>query len=62
MLQKNCESLRNNYDGDYFSRVASLQQSIFKKAGHAYGMTKKGHILINLGQFENETPLSRMRI
>ena len=41
MLQKNCKSLRNNYDGDYFSRVASLQQGIFKKAGHAYSMTKK---------------------
>ena len=33
-----------------------------RKAGHACGMTKKGHILIDLGQFEHETSLNRMRI
>ena len=33
-----------------------------RKAGHACGMTKKVHILINLGQFEDETSLNSMSI
>ena len=38
------------------------QSSHHRKARHACGMTKKGHILINLGQFEDETSLNSMRI
>ena len=36
------------------------QSSHDRKAGHACGMTKKGHILIDLGQFEDETSLNSM--
>ena len=28
----------------------------FRKAGHACGMTKKGHVLIHLGQLKDEIP------
>ena len=34
----------------------------FRKAGQACGMTKKGYILISLGQFEHEIPLKCIRI
>ena len=27
-----------------------------RKAGHAYGMTKKGHVFINLEKFKDKTP------
>ena len=30
---------------------------ILEKTGHTCGVNKKGHILVNLGQFEDETPL-----
>ena len=33
-----------------------------RKAGHACNMTKKGYILIELGQFEDETSLNSIRI
>ena len=33
-------------------------RAYFRKAGYACGMNKKGHILVNLGQFEDETPLT----
>ena len=26
-----------------------------RKAGHAFGISKKGHILVNVGKFEDET-------
>ena len=35
-------------------------RAYFRKAGYACGMNKKGHILVNLGQFEDETPLNNM--
>ena len=38
------------------------QTSHDRKAGYACGMTKKGHTLINLEQFEDETSLNTMRI
>ena len=28
----------------------------FRKAGHAYDISKKEHISLNLGQLEDETP------
>ena len=31
----------------------------FRKAGHACSMNKNGHTLVNLGQFEDETPLKK---
>ena len=37
-------------------------RAYFKKAGYVWGMARKGHILINLGQFEDETPLNIMQI
>ena len=30
----------------------------FRKARHACGMNEKGYILVNLGQFEDEAPLT----
>ena len=38
------------------------QSSHDRKAGHACGMTKKGYVLVNLGQFESEIPLNSMQI
>ena len=37
-------------------------RAYFRKAGHACGMNKKGHILVNFGKFKDEAPLSRMQI
>ena len=34
----------------------------FRKAELACGMNKKGHILVDLGKFKDETRLSRMQI
>ena len=31
-------------------------RAYFRKAGHACSMDEKGHFLVNLGQFEHETP------
>ena len=31
-------------------------------AEHAYCTDKKGHILVNLGQFKDETPLKKKQI
>ena len=31
-------------------------RACFRKLGHVFGMDKKGHSLVNLGQFEHETP------
>ena len=36
------------------------QSSHDRTAGHACRMTKKGHILIDLGQLEDETSLNSM--
>ena len=33
-----------------------LGKTYFRKAGHAFVIDKKGHPLVNLGQFEHETP------
>ena len=38
------------------------QSSHDRKTGHACCMTKKVHILINLGQSDDETSLNSMRI
>ena len=38
----------------------SVDSAYFRKAGQAFGMNKKGHILVYLGQFKEETPLFRV--
>ena len=37
-------------------------KAYFKIAEHAYCTDKKGHILVNLGQFKDETPLKKKQI
>ena len=37
-------------------------RAYFKKAKHACDMDKKKHFLVNLEQFEHETPLNSMQI
>ena len=39
-----------------------ISRAYFRKAGHACVITKKGHILINLEQFEDKMPLNSMQI
>ena len=58
-IQSECRKLRTRItpNTDTFYAVV-----YFRKAEHACGMSKKGHILINLGQFEDEPPLNNMRI
>ena len=38
----------------------TIAKAHFRKAGHVCDITKEGHILVNLEQFEDETPLSSM--
>ena len=33
-----------------------------RKVGHVCGINKKEHILANLGQFEDETPIASLKI
>ena len=35
-------------------------KAYFRKVGQTCGMIKKKHVLVNLGQFEVETPLNSM--
>ena len=42
--------------------IMPTAKAYFRKVGDACSLTKKGHILINLGQFKDETPLNRMQI
>ena len=43
------------------TEVTEISQSNHdRKVGHAYRMTKKGHILIDLEQFKDKTSLSSM--
>ena len=42
--------------------IKSSFRVYFRKAGHACGMNGKGHILVILGQFEDETFLNNMQI
>ena len=37
---------------------AIYTRAYFRKVRHACGMNKKGQTLVNLGQFEDETPLN----
>ena len=36
----------------------TVDRAYFRKAGNVYSMNRKGHILVHLGQFEDETQLS----
>ena len=38
----------------------TIAKAHFRKAGHVCDITKEGRILVNLEQFEDETPLSSM--
>ena len=40
-------------------KIRIAVKSYFRKAGHAYGMTKKKEFLVNLGQFEDGFPLKK---
>lgn len=42
--------------------LASLYRGYFRRAGHAFCVTKKGTIFVNLGQFKDENPLTSMYI
>ena len=37
-------------------------RAYYKKAGQAWGINVEGHILVNLRQYENETPLNSLQI
>ena len=37
-------------------------RAYYKKAGQAWGINVEGHILVNLRQSENETPLNSLQI
>ena len=37
-------------------------RAYYKKAGQAWGINVEGHILLNLRQYENETPLNSLQI
>ena len=45
-----------------FTSIKVFKRLILQKAGHACGMTKKGHILINLEKIKGETTLSIVKI
>ena len=44
---------------NYSHQVYTHRES-FRKARHVSGIDKKGIILVNLGQFQDETPLNSM--
>ena len=35
----------------------SANKAYFRKVGHAWGMKRKGHVLVHLGQFKDENPV-----
>lgn len=37
-------------------------RAYYRKAGQAWGINVEGHILVNLRQYENQTPLNSMQI
>ena len=41
----------------FIPEVNRVVRAYFRKAGHACGINEKGHILVNLGHFEEETAL-----
>ena len=43
-----------------FPKSSVTDKVYLTKARHMCGMSKKEHILVNLGQFEDETPLDSM--
>ena len=51
----------SQYKRNYLSRREISTRAYFRKAGYACGVTNKGHILIILGQFEDETSVNSMR-
>ena len=55
-----CKNKKTSHTEVHITEISQSRHD--RKAGHACGMTKKRHILINLGQFENETPLNSMQI
>ena len=39
-----------------------ISRAYFGRVGHAYSLNKKEHLLENLEQFKDETPLNSMQI
>ena len=64
--QKNDKIKRYNWSelthDSHFRHLYTMERAYFRKSGHAWGMTKRGHVSVNLGQFEDETPLNCMQI
>ena len=44
------------------SKIMTYCRAYFRTAGHAQGMDKKGHFLVNLGKFEHKIPRNSMQI
>ena len=42
--------------------LSYIRKTYFRNAVHSSGMNQKRHILVNLGQIEDETPLASMEI
>ena len=55
-----CKNKKTSHTEVHITEIS--QSSHDRKAGHACDMTKKRHILIDLGQFEDKTSLNSMQI
>ena len=62
----NLKNVKNTHGGVLLliklQALSHIRKTCFRNAVHSSGINQKRHILVNLGQIEDETPLASMEI